>query len=285
MANQLITFNSRERALIWSTACKDIDNQTDVDWCITFAEMTGFNPLRREIYFMVYNKNDPAKRKIVPVVGIDGWRRKAEETGKYRPDDEPAKFEIKDELKNPKTNPLGIESCTTKIWKKVDDDWFPTVTTVYWDEFVPIDKYGKAGEHWIKRGRNQIAKCGEAQNFRKAFPTVFEGIYEPTEWERSMVNITPTEDAKQWQEGQRKQLAKAVGHICFEDLTNEKEMIPFDQYAAKVEEMVETNDALSIKVWLDRNKIFFNQFWAEPGRKAEAMELRKMINDKIGELV
>jgi hypothetical protein len=112
-------------------------------------------------------------------------------------------------LKDPLTNPHGIEKCTVGVYHRPtrSDPFERIVHTVYWEEFAPLvergdsdayewvdtgEKWPDSGkpkmrkqlregatktlrldpskEQWIKAGRNQIAKCAEMGALRKGWP-------------------------------------------------------------------------------------------------------------------
>jgi RecT family protein len=166
------------------------------------------------------------RRNMVVVVGIDGGRSVAARTGNYRPDDREPEWAFKDELKNPLTNPHGIEKCTVGIFHRPTraDPFERIVHTVYWEEFAPILKsadpddyewvetgetYEDSGkpkkrkklragaevtlrldptkDAWIKAGRNQIAKCAEMGALRKGWPEDLSSVVAEEETHKAMV--------------------------------------------------------------------------------------------------
>lgn len=121
--NGHINFSNQEMALIRNTVAKDC-NESEFDMFLHICRTVGLDPLRRQIYAFVFHKDKPDKRQLTPVVAIDGLRAIAERTGNYRPDDEPPRFEYDETVKDPNTNPLGIVSCTVKVFKYAHGEWY-----------------------------------------------------------------------------------------------------------------------------------------------------------------
>jgi len=199
--------DAKKISLVKRTVAKDCNND-EFDIFVAVARDLNLNPLRKQIYAFVFNKNDAEKRNMTLVVGIDGARSIAARTGNYRPDDQEPNWVFKDELKDPLTNPHGIEKCTVGIYHRPtrNDPFERIVHTVYWEEFAPLVTRGDADayewvdtgevwadsgkpkkmkrlregktatlrldptkEQWIKAGRNQIAKCAEMGGLRKGW--------------------------------------------------------------------------------------------------------------------
>jgi phage recombination protein Bet len=195
-------------SLVKRMAAKDC-NDDEFNVFVAVAADLNLNPLRRQIYAFVFSKNDAEKRNMTLVIGIDGGRSIAARTGNYRPDDQEPQWIFKDELKDPLTNPHGIEKCTVGVYHRPTrgDPFERIVHTVYWEEFAPLVERGDADayewvesgevwpdsgkpkmrkqlrqgatktlrldpskEQWIRAGRNQIAKCAEMGALRKGWP-------------------------------------------------------------------------------------------------------------------
>lgn len=188
-------YEGKNLDLIRRTVAKDCDG-AELDQFIHICRAVNLDPLRRQIYAFVFNKDDPKKRQMVVVTSIGGYRAIAERTGNYRPDDQAQRITYDETLKGP-ANPLGIVSAEVTVYKYAHGTWFPAVGEAYWDEYVPlfngaIDKY-KTG--WIKMPRIMIAKCAEAQALRKAWPDDFSGLSEESEIDRMTIDLTATEAA------------------------------------------------------------------------------------------
>ena len=128
-----------QTALVWRTAAKDC-NADEFDQFVAVARELGLNPLRKQIYAFVFNKDEPTKRNMALVIGIDGFRSVAARSGNYQPDTAAVEFVYDERAKNPLVNPLGIVSCTAGVFHRPtpNDPFKRIVATVYWDEFAPI---------------------------------------------------------------------------------------------------------------------------------------------------
>lgn len=194
MASDLALYNDKQLALISSTVAKDC-NAAEFDQFIHICRAVRLDPLRRQIYAFVFNKDDPKKRQMTVVTSIGGYRSIAERTKNYRPDERAPRYETGE--KDANTNPLGIIRCEVTVYKHSHGEWHAVTGEAWWDEYVPvydgkIDKY-KTG--WVKMPRIMIAKCAEANALRKAWPDDFAGIEEESEVDRRMIDITPSEAA------------------------------------------------------------------------------------------
>lgn len=226
ISNRVVWYQDNNMiALVRKTSFKDC-NATEFDEAVAVARDLGLSPLRKQIYAFVFSKTDPKKRNMVLVIGIDGGRSIAARSGNYRPDNEEPRWVFKDELKNPLTNPHGIEKCTVGVmYRPTKNDPFERIiNTVYWEEFAPIVSapleedayiYEDTGETWpdgnpkkrkklrpgatlglrldpkkdawIKAGRNQIAKCAEMGALRKGWPDDLARIYAEEETDKARI--------------------------------------------------------------------------------------------------
>ncbi len=274
---QLINYEPKQLDLIQRTVAKDC-NKAEFDTFIEICRANNLNPINREIYAFVFNKDKSDKRQLTPVVGIDGLRKIGERTGNYRPDSEPPRFEYDSDFKDVDANPVGIISCTVTVYKHSHGDWFPCPSTVYWDEFVPLFKgkipHGKA--LWKEKPRLMIAKVAEAQALRKAFPDNFGNLYASEEMDKSIIDITPSEAAKQGAIEARQEAIGASGkHVFFQPLAGPSERIEVGKYYDRVMEfMLDCKDEpATILAWRDMNTIHLKDFWAYD--KNAALDLKK----------
>jgi phage recombination protein Bet len=132
------------------------------------------DPFAKQIYAI------KRKGKVTFQVGIDGFRSRAEETGQYRGSDEPTYGEWVDK---PYPHPA---TATVVVHRQVPDgSMVNQSSTVWWDEFVADPGPSGNGDlQWRKMPRVMLAKVAEAAAFRKAFPQVFGGVYEPAEMDQ-----------------------------------------------------------------------------------------------------
>ena len=92
-------FSGSQLALIKSTVAADCNAQ-EFDLFVTVARNAGLDPFRKQISALVFNKNKPDKRRMAIVTTIDGLRVIASRSGRYRPDEEEARYEYDADLKS-----------------------------------------------------------------------------------------------------------------------------------------------------------------------------------------
>ena len=144
---------------------------------VELARATGLNLFRRQLSAIVFSKNNPGKRKVAFVIGIDGYRAMADRTGTYMPSETAPEFES---CTVSETNPGGIASVTVRVKKFAHGAWHPFSATAHWAEFAPIeqewgeDEHGKrrptgkkkVADNWAKMPRIMLAKVATAQALR-----------------------------------------------------------------------------------------------------------------------
>ena len=190
-----VDWSPAELKLIRHTVAKDC-NSDEFDLFMHTARAVGLNPLKKQIYAQVYNKDKPDKRQLTIITGISGYRTIADRTGNYRPDDQAPRYTMG---KVDQTfNPPGIEKAEVTVFKHAHGEWFPVVGEAWWSEYVPLnwEKTGidtkKTG--WVKMPRIMIAKCAEAQALRKAWPDDFGDLRIEEEMDRThSLDLTATE--------------------------------------------------------------------------------------------
>lgn len=236
--NALVELTPKQLELIKRTVAKDCDVDSDgnklglgeFDLFIHTCQHTRLDPLRRQIYAFVFNKDDPKRRQLTIVTGIGGYRAIAERTGNYRPG--PTRCEVSAELKDHDGNPAGIEYAEATVFKHSHGGWHEVTERAYWSEFAPVKEIPSGGWDWVDTGdvypeghkragkkimrkvpvgsmllklderkdnwrrmpRVMLEKCAEAKALRRAWPDDFAGLYVEDEMDRtSIIDITPTE--------------------------------------------------------------------------------------------
>ncbi len=190
------------------------------------ARARGFNPWARETFLYKIGN------EYIRHVGIEGLRKKAEDTHEYRGQTAP-EF-------------AGPDGRWTDLWLRGDVPPIaarvgiyrkgfaaPVYRPVYWEEYCPlIDE-----EVWEGRGRDRkkvrtgqrvpaanwkpasrggkplvmFAKCAEAAAFRAAFPNQFQGYYVPEETEKLKYDRQAEAEADAADERRKAAYAKATG--------------------------------------------------------------------------
>lgn len=166
MSNELIAFNTEELAVIKNMFCA---NATDMEFKL-FIEMSkalGLDPKKKEIYFIKYGTGERAKPTMI--VGIDGYRKIAERSGRYMPGREPS-FTYKNNL---------LFSATAYV-KKLgpDKQWHDVGATAI------LSEYDAGQGQWKKMPHAMLAKCAESLALRRAFPAEMSGTYTEEEMEQ-----------------------------------------------------------------------------------------------------
>lgn len=290
--------NQRELALVKRTVAADT---TDDEFNIfaNYCKTLGLNPLRRQIYALVYNKNDPKKRKMSIIVAIDGFRSVAARSGNYRPDDEEPRYEYADTAKSP-TNPLGLVKAVVKVWQFSHGQWFPVTAAAYWDEYAPVKEEWSEGEDgkrrpngkktldgkWPTMGRVMLAKCAEALALRKAWPEDFSNVYAPEEMDRASEDMLPAEAAAAGAVNERMQRIGGSKAIAVDWLDNNPiEPVQVGSFADRVIAFLDANrdEPSMIGQFEVRNRHALREFWAmSPG---DALELKKIMEDRAREAI
>lgn len=253
------------------------------------ARRSGLDPIRKQIYAVVYGKNakDKEKRKMSIITGIDGYRAIAARNGDYRPDDNPPAFEIDKTIVSP-VNPAGLISATVRCYKKSGNEWFPVAGTAYWEEYAPLkeewafDK--EAGERrpngkmelsgkWKDMPRLMLAKTAEAIALRKGWPEDLSGIYTEDEMDRaSAMDMIEAEDKAR--RIAATQSADVITILWTPDAPLEQ--VPVGQFFDKaVQFLASCNSLPDLVGWRDTNRVALQSFWARA--KSDALELKKRI--------
>lgn len=136
-------------------------NATEFDQFLHVSAQLGLDPLRKQIYAFVFNKDKADRRRMSIVVGIDGFRSVAKRSGEYRPDNRAPRFTYDPAIADEATNPLGIVCAEVSVFQHSHGNWHEVTAVAYWDEFAPIVEGGKwtSGED----GRRFFKKDGTMQ--------------------------------------------------------------------------------------------------------------------------
>ena len=289
-----LTFSSPQIALVRRTVAKDC-NQDEFDLFIELCKARGLNPLLRHCYAFVFGKNDQSKRQMVVVVSIDGQRSLAERTGAYRPDERAPRFANGAE-KDTKTNPQALTSAEVTVYKHAHGEWFPVTAVAYWEEVAPLkeiwapDDMGKRSptgryeldpskDAWRRMPRLMLAKCAEMAALRKAFPDDFSGLYGEGEVDRAdILDLTPSEAADAADKQNRlEKIGGSQGLIVDWLDGNELQSVPVGRFADQCLAFLKVNEEepATIRVFQDRNRHAFRQFWA--AHPSDALAVKKEI--------
>lgn len=313
--NAVVDYTGKQIDLIRKTVASDC-TPTEFDLFMEVARRVGLDPFRKQIYAVVYSKDNPEKRKMSIITAIDGYRAVAARNRDYRPDESPPFFEYDSALKNP-ANPAGIVSATVKCWKLAPNgEWHPVAGIAYWDEFAPVKEVAEAydyidtGETWsdsgkpkkkrVARGetrievvgnwktmpRVMIGKVAEAQALRRGWPEDLSGVYTEDEMERAYVaDMSASEAADQFEREKRLQITGSKDAIFVQwNPADPLEAVPLGQFADKAAAFVRGLSNLpDLHGWKDTNRVALQDFWARC--KSDALGLKQIIECREKEII
>lgn len=261
------------------------------------AASLGLDPLKKQIYAFVFNKDKPDKRRMSIIVGIDGFRAVANRSGNYRPDDKTPRITYDERAINPATNPLGIISAEVTVYKRVHGDWWPVTAIAYWDEFAPIVERGEwttdeetgkrffkkegvftldpAKDTWRRMGRVMISKCAEAQAIRRGWPEDLSSVYEDSELDRAKtLDLTATELAEAANVEKRLAMIGGSDGIMF-DMGEGLVRLPIGKAADTIIDHLRKAPLHEALQWENVNRVPLQEFWAR--QKTDALEVKKVL--------
>lgn len=230
-AGALTRRDPQRLALFKKTVGKHL-TPAELEHAVEYCEIYGANGLVGDIFFFVYDANDPEKRRMVPVLSIGMYRKIAARSKDYRPDEKPARFTYDDTLIGP-ANPKGIVDCELTVYRYSHGDWFPITERLRWDERAPLVEEGEGGfewqeipgqvwpeghkragqpkmrkvpvgevvvkldptkKNWRQMGETMLSKCCEASAIRKGWPNETAGSYVEGELDQAhTIELTATE--------------------------------------------------------------------------------------------
>lgn len=166
---------------------------SEIDKALGYLEVTGQCPFRGQVKFRVQPRKDMQSgewsKELIIITGIEGYRSRANATGRYMADDELPAVVYE--------NGLPVEAIArVRIRDTFDNKWSYIPHRVRWSEYaerltekktvngypkkVPVGD-GTKLEHyqgnWRTKAETMITKCAEAGALRKAFPDELGGSY------------------------------------------------------------------------------------------------------------
>lgn len=271
-------------------------NQVEFDQFMHVAAQMGLDPLRKQIYAFVFNKDKPDRRRMSIIVGIDGFRSVAKRSGEYRPDNRAPRFTYDPALIDEAKNPLGLVSAEVSVFQHSHGAWHEVTAVAYYDEFAPIVEGGKwvsgedgrrsfkkdgtmtldpGKENWRKMGRVMLSKCAEAQAIRRAWPEDLSAIYADEEIDRAKtLDLTATEIVEQANVESRLAMIGGAEAILF-DMGDGLERIPLARAADMILERFRAMQPHEVLQWKNANRVPLQEFWAR--NKTDALGLKKEI--------
>lgn len=133
---------------------------TDAQWKFfcDFCTRRGLDPYTRQVHWT---------RQGV-ITGIDGFRALAERSGEYRPGE--TRYDVEDGK---------LLAAHVTVYRRYGDEWHPLSESAY------LEEYKAASPLWVKMPRVMLAKVAEARALRRAFPSVFSGVYAAEEMDQA----------------------------------------------------------------------------------------------------
>ena len=289
-----LALNDRQIATVKRTVAADT-NDTEFDLFVEVCKRAGLDPFRKQIFPVVYNKDNPKKRRMVIVIGQDGQRVIAARCGNYRPAGEPTEFLIDPDLKS-QTNPLGLVYARVRLWQQdKQGQWWPVSGEAYWDEFAPIaDEWGEDKQtgqrrptgrkildqsgNWAKMPRVMLQKCATMQALRAGWPEHFAGLYDETETDRQRVQELSASEIVHEAEAEerlRKLGGKDALMIQF-DPGDALQRVPVGQFADRIMAYLGACDGpAALADFRSRNRESLREFWARS--PADGLEIKKAM--------
>lgn len=267
----------------------------EFDTLIEIARASGLNLFRRQLSAIVFSKNNPKKRRVAFVIGIDGYRGMADRTGTYMPHEDPIEW-LTDASINDPTNPAKLVSAIVKVKKFGHGAWHTFSATAHWSEFAPIDEeWGedetgkrrptgkrKLADNWARMPKLMLAKVAEAQALRRGWPDTMAGIYTEDELERERVlDLTATEIVEAQAAEDRLKRIGGANALTIDWLDGAAfARVPLGEFADKVLAWAGSTgrSAGEVAVLMDRNRHAFQEFWAKSA--GDALELKKALEER-----
>lgn len=174
-------YTPEQIALLKSQVCK---GATDDEFALFIQVARGarLDPFRKQIYGWKQKDKEggDGAKKMVIVVGIDGFRTIAGRTGLYQ--GSTAEWCGQDGVwKDVWTSNEYPFAARSIVFAK--GDALPTVAVAHWSEYAKMWN-GQPSGKWAEMPNNMLAKCSEALALRKRFPDELSGIYSPEEIDR-----------------------------------------------------------------------------------------------------
>ena len=173
-----ITFDREQVDILKSTICKGASDN-ELRLFLEVCKAKNMDPFSKQIYAIKRWDPDAQREVMTFQVGIDGFRAKADSTGLYE-----------GQLPPQWCGPDGVwrdvwlssdppAAAKSTIFRKGFKE--PMVSIALYREYVQVKKDGTPNSVWRKSPANQLAKCAESLNFRKAFPEQLGGLYSDDE--------------------------------------------------------------------------------------------------------
>lgn len=253
-------------------------NTNEFNAFIHTVDHVALDPMRDQIIPMLFNANDPRKRKMVMVTTISGYRTIADRTGTYAPSQKETRVTYISGLKgkpaNDPSNPANLLSVTVWLKKLSGGEWHTFPAKANWEEYAPItideywdrdtEKYAvrktlNATGLWKTMPEHMLTKCAHALACRTGWPDDYGGnLYDPAEIDRwKAIDLTPDEYARV---GERKIIERTRSGPDLEIQWTQhmpSEMVAAGQLVERAKEFIrhhEQDDLAAVALFRDFNK-------------------------------
>lgn len=287
----------RQLDLIRRTVARDCTND-EFDVFIHGARRLGLDPLRRQIHAVVHAKDDPQRRRMTVVTGVDGFRAIAERGGDYRPDEDAPRYQTDAALKSP-TNPAGLVKATVRVFKHAHGAWHRITAAAHWDEYAPLrtewaeDEAGRRrptdairldpDSAWARRPRLMLAKVAEALALRKGWPGAFSSLYVHEEVEHLRAgDASPAQMAEAGACEKRPERIGGRNAILMQwEPHGMLEPVGLGVLADRVLAHIESrrNDRAALRGFRERNRHGLREFWARS--PADALAVKQVFESLL----
>lgn len=312
------SYSGEQLALLKRTLGGGKLNNDEFDLFMETSKHLQLDPFKKQIVPIVFNANNPSKRRVEHIVTQQGYRSRAHKTGTWGPwvDEEAMRngkeptpnpmVVFNEKLQDPDTNPLGIDYAVyyCKKYRNATSDSFDIVMgKARWIERVPLKeiwerdekagkdqptgKYRIASPEWGLHGQpaHMIGKCAEVDALRRGWPDEFSGFYGEEEMERALAIDESASKMAEAAESERRM--KAVGGkdtILFtwnagDPMTAEDVGKLPDKVLAWLQEQ---EHPLAVQKFEERNAAALNQLWAVS--KSDALGVKEAIEKRVKEL-
>lgn len=183
-----IEFSEEQIAILRGTIAQGATNE-ELNFFLQVCKRTNLDPFRKEIHFTKVWSSQEGRKVLVTIVGIDGFRGMAETTGEYIGQRGPWWCGEDGVWKEVWLGKDAPHAAKIQILRRGFPEPITAVAT--FASYCQRDKDKRPKGLWATMADNQLAKCAEAQGFRRAFPRKFSGLYIPEEMDQANNDVPP----------------------------------------------------------------------------------------------
>lgn len=162
------------QSTVWEGCTAD-----EVAYLAQLCENKKLDPFSRQIHALhsagTEDDSGARKKRLVPIIGIDGLRLQAIRTGKYRGATPPQWCGPDGKWVDVWLSDKPPSACKVGIYREGFAE--PLVRVALYREFVATKFNGQPNKMWARMPANQLQKCAEAGGLRQAFPDECGDLY------------------------------------------------------------------------------------------------------------